>query len=106
MSPACAGDRACLEENTAGGTTMSNQMIGIAAVFVLSFFLLAVRYCLLSLGRSNRNRPVNPALQRGGVESNPVVVEDDSWLLWSSDTENEFARQRGYENVSHTQTQR
>lgn len=86
---------------------MSNQMIGIAAVFALTFFLLAVRYCFLSLGRSKKNRHVNPASQRGGAESNLRVVEDNSWLLWSSDSENEFAehRGRGYEidGQSHRQ---
>ena len=66
---------------------MSNQMIGIASVFALAFFLLAVRYFFLSLGQSNRNRYVNPALHRVSAESNPRDVEGDSWLLWSSDSE-------------------
>lgn len=66
---------------------MNNQAIGIAGVFALTGFLLAVRYCLISLGRANRNRHVNPALQRGRAEANPEVVEDDSWLLCSSDIE-------------------
>ena len=74
---------------------MNNQAIGIAGVFALTFFLLAVRYCLLSLGRSNRNRHFNPALQRRGAESNPGVVEDDSWLLWSSDSETSSPNRTG-----------
>jgi hypothetical protein len=46
---------------------MNNQMIGIATVFALTVSLFALRHLLLSLGRPNRNRDVNPTLRRGAL---------------------------------------
>jgi hypothetical protein len=65
---------------------MNNQMIGIAGVFAVTFFLLVLRHCFLSPGRARRSRHVNPTRPRGHDESNKAV-EDDSWLLWSSHNE-------------------
>ncbi len=66
---------------------MNNQTIGIAGVFALTFFLLLLRHCLLSLGRANRNRYVNRMTSRETSELNTKAVEDDSWLLWSPEAE-------------------
>jgi hypothetical protein len=66
---------------------MNNQIIGIAGVFAFTFFLLALRHCLVSLGRANRNRYLNPTAPRGNYELNMKGVEDDSWLLWSPDSD-------------------
>lgn len=67
--------------------TLGNQTIGIAGVFVIAFFLFALRHCLLSLGKSDRHRSVNHALHIVNAESNQRDAEDDSWLFWSSDSE-------------------
>lgn len=64
---------------------MNKQMIGIASVFALTFFLLVLRHCFLALGRPNRSRYVNPTAPRGNLEMNTKAVEDDSWLLCSTD---------------------
>lgn len=66
---------------------MNNQTIGIAGVFALTFFLLALRHCIHLLGQPNRRRHVNPTTLSGNFEVHPKPVEDDSWLLWSPDTE-------------------
>jgi hypothetical protein len=74
---------------------MNNQMIAIASVFALTFFLLALRHLLLSVGQSHRIRYVNPALHRVSAESNPNDIEDDSWPFWSSDSETSSANRAG-----------
>lgn len=66
---------------------MNNQLIGIAGVFALTFFLFLLRHCFLSLGRPNRRRYVNPTAPSGNLELNSKAVEDDSWLIWQPDTE-------------------
>ncbi|MEK6406725.1 MAG: hypothetical protein AABN34_07165 [Acidobacteriota bacterium] len=65
---------------------MNNEMIGIAGVFALTFFLLVLRHCLASMGRARRSRHVNASRPRGHDESKKSE-EDDSWLLGSSDNE-------------------
>lgn len=62
---------------------MNNQMIGITGVFALTFLLLVLRHCFLSLGRTNRSRYVNPTTPRRDHESKTESAEDDAWLLWS-----------------------
>jgi hypothetical protein len=66
---------------------VSNQLIGIAGVFALTFFLLVLRHCFLLLGRANKSRYVNPTTPRENFALNTKSVEDDSWLLWLPDNE-------------------
>ena len=66
---------------------MTNEMIGIAGVLALAFVLLVLRHCFVSIGRAKKGRYVNPTASRGHYELNKKAVEDDSWLLWSPDTE-------------------
>ena len=73
---------------------MKNQMIGIAGVFSLTFFLLALRY-VLSLGRSNRNRYDKLPQEIADAQSNRRDLEDDSWLLWSPDSETSSPKPAG-----------
>jgi hypothetical protein len=81
--------------------TMNNQMIGIASVFSLAFFLLALRHLLLSVGRSHRDRYVDPALHPLSAELDPTDIEDDSWLFWSSDSETNSANPAGEATPRH-----
>jgi hypothetical protein len=67
-------------------STMNNQLIGIAGVFALTFILLVLRHWFLSLGRPSRRRYVAPMALPGRHESNTKTVEDDSWLLWTPDS--------------------
>jgi hypothetical protein len=62
---------------------MSNQLIGIAGVFALTFFLFVIRHWFLSLGRANRSRYVNPTTPRRDRESDITSADDNAWLLWS-----------------------
>lgn len=62
---------------------MENQMIGVASVFAMTFFLFVLRHCLLSLGRPKRSGYVNPTTLRRDYESNIESADDHAWLLWS-----------------------
>jgi len=66
---------------------MNNQTIGVAGVFGLAFFLLALRYCILSLGRPRKSRYVNPTAPRASAELSVKAAEDDHGTLWPPDNE-------------------
>lgn len=66
---------------------MSNEIIGIGDVFAFTFLLFVLRHFYLSIGRTNKSRYANPTTPPGHYELTTKVVEDDSWLLWSPDTE-------------------
>jgi len=73
---------------------MSNQVIGIAAVFVLTLFLLGLRHILLIWGQPSKRRHLQPSSPTSVVRE---TREDDSWLLWSPDGE---ASTSGYSSES------
>ena len=64
---------------------MTNQMIGVSSVFVVTLFLFVLRYCLLMLGRARRNGYATPTLPGAIIEPDAKPVEDDAWLLWTPD---------------------
>lgn len=66
---------------------MSNQSIGIASVFGLTFLLFVLRQCFLSLGRPGRSAHVGTPMLRGDRGSNIKSGDDHGWLMWSADRE-------------------
>jgi hypothetical protein len=66
---------------------MTNQMIGIAAVFAFTFLLLGLRHCIQLLSRPNKRPYVDPATLRGRAELRAKPANYDSRLLLSPDTE-------------------
>ena len=63
---------------------MSNEVIGVAGVFVVTFFLLALRHLLLIWGQASKRRHISPAPPVNVVRE---TTKDDSWLLWPQDIE-------------------
>jgi hypothetical protein len=63
---------------------VSNQLIGIAGVFALTFFLFVLRHFYLSIGRTNKSRHVTPTAVPQRHESNQTAESDD-WILWTAD---------------------
>jgi len=61
---------------------MSNQAIGITGVFVVTFFLLALRHLLLIWGQASKRRHVSPSPPADSVRE---TTKDDAWLLWPKD---------------------
>jgi len=62
---------------------MSNEVIGIAGVFIVTFLLIAFLHVFLRWGHPRRSplRPPSPTtLERD-------TTEDNSWLLWPPDGE-------------------
>ena len=55
---------------------MTNQMIGVSSVFVVTLFLFVLRYCLLMLGRARRDGYDTPTLQGAIIESDVKPVEN------------------------------
>ncbi len=66
---------------------MSNQMIGIAGVFLLTLVLFVLLHWFLSLGRSKGGRYVKPMNLHRDRESPPKLADDNAWLLWSPDVD-------------------
>ena len=65
---------------------MNNQTIGIAGVFVFTFFLFVLRHFFLSIGRTNKSRHVTPTAFPQRRQSNQSAESDD-WILWTPDRE-------------------
>lgn len=61
---------------------MSNQVIGVAGVFLVTFFLLALRHLLLIWGQASKRRHISPGLPVNVVRE---TTKDDSWLPWPQD---------------------
>ena len=61
---------------------MSNEVIGVAGVFVITFFLLALRHLLLIWGQASERRHMSPSVPRNLLTN---TARDDSWLLPSQD---------------------
>ena len=64
---------------------MSNQVIGVAGVFVITFFLLALRHLLLIWGQASKRRHMSPSVPN--LVTN--TARDDSWLLRAQDDASE-----------------
>jgi len=62
---------------------MSNEVIGIAGVFIVTFILIAFLHVFLRWGHQRRS-PLSPPSPTT-LESN--TTDDNSWLLWSPDDE-------------------
>jgi hypothetical protein len=64
---------------------MRNQMIGIAGVFALTFFLVALRHFFLSLGRANKGRQGALLAHSRDNELKKVneKLSEDAWFLWA-----------------------
>lgn len=72
---------------------LSNQIIGIIGVFVLTFFLIALYHLIGKIGAHSK-RYIAPAKQlnkwpqdRRTVDLKKSSSKDNAWLLWTSDRE-------------------
>ena len=65
---------------------MSNEAIGIAGVFGLTFFLLALRHLLQLWSQPSRRRHISPSVPSNFVSN---TAQDDSWLLRPPDDASE-----------------
>jgi len=74
---------------------MTNEIIGVVGVLVLTFLLFVLRHFILTLGRSKKRRSVASMARRENRELNKRDVEDDAWLLWAADHETEVRVDRG-----------
>lgn len=65
---------------------MTNQVIGIAGVFGLTFFLLALRHLLLIWSQPSRRRHISPSVPSNFANN---TAKDDWWLLRPQDDASE-----------------
>jgi len=70
---------------------MSNEVIGIAGVFIVTFFLMAFLHVFLRWGHPRRSplRPPSPTTLESDTTDlkRDKADDDDSWLLRSTDGE-------------------
>ena len=63
----------------------SNELIGIAGVFVLTFCLIAVYHFIGTLGRHSKRYKTQTKRAKDTEQDDPrkTSAKDDDWLLWS-----------------------
>lgn len=83
---------------------MKSEMIGIAGVFVLTFFLFALRHFILTIGRANNSgHDTRPAPSRNH-ELNKESGEDDAWLLWTPEPDQSDSSNRLNDELAERRT--
>ena len=63
---------------------MTNQVIGIAGVFIVTIFLIAFLHIFLRWGHPSRRSPLRPP---SPTHLERDTTDDNSLLLWSPDDE-------------------
>lgn len=71
---------------------LENQIIGIAAVFLLTFCLIALYHLIGKIGPRRKRynllkEKANEGVQNQPHDSKKSSGKDDAWLLWSPDLE-------------------
>ena len=66
---------------------MNNSLIGTTGVFTITFFLLALRHLLHSIGRTNRDRHIRPVTPSQNLETNLDTSQKNSWPVWPTPPE-------------------
>jgi hypothetical protein len=103
-------------ELTVGGSEMaSNELVGIAGVFVLTFCLIALYHFIGTFGRRIKRYAAQTERAKHPEQDDPRKSsgKDDAWLLWSPELDeragpsntgfrdNREARGSGYVRESH-----